>query len=96
MKLHHPLLQRGPSVTERVSIWTLKEHPHRVVGNRRGFEVRVYQNDAWDDPYLVSMTAHDGGYVVDLEIVPTAAAAEAAAHGMLAALDGATTPMKEH
>jgi hypothetical protein len=96
MKLaNHPLLERGAQVTDHVFIWTLKEHPHQVVGVRRGFEVRIYKDDAWAEPFLVSMTNQASGHVMDLEVMPNAAAAEAAALEMLAALDGTSPSRRE-
>jgi hypothetical protein len=92
----HPLLKRVEKVTEKVSIWTLKQHTHQIIGARRGFEVRIYQDDAWVEPFLVSMTAQDNGYVMDLALVPNAAAAQAAAYEMLAALDGVLPSTNEH
>jgi hypothetical protein len=94
--LKHPLVQRGDRVMEEVYIWTIKQHPHRVIGVRRGLEVRIYRDDAWDDPYLVSMTMQDGGHVMDLSVAPSAAAAEAEAYEMLAALDGVLPSTREH
>jgi hypothetical protein len=79
----HPLLIRGEQLTEKVSIWTLREHPHTVIGSRRGFEMRVYHypTPAWQ-PYFVTLTAKEG-WVTDAIDVPTGAAAEAAALQML-------------
>ncbi|MGE3282614.1 MAG: hypothetical protein AB7O13_16600 [Alphaproteobacteria bacterium] len=94
--MRHPLLQRGEKLTNRVYVWTLKDHPHRVVGDRRGFEVRLYNDDTWSVPYMACTVDQAAGYVMDLETMPTAAAAEAAAHEMLAALDGASSFMQEH
>jgi hypothetical protein len=42
----HPLLIRGRLITEDTAAWILKDHPHRVAGCRRGFEVRVYHYPA--------------------------------------------------
>jgi hypothetical protein len=85
-KRTHPLLIRGEQLTEKVSIWTLREHPHTVTGCRRGFEVRVYHYPApaWQ-PYLVTITAKEG-WVMDATDLPTAAAAEVAALQMLSDL----------
>ncbi|MBV9828868.1 MAG: hypothetical protein JO001_24855 [Alphaproteobacteria bacterium] len=95
--MKHPLLQPGEWVTEQVRIWTLKDHPYRLIGVRRGFEVRIYCGEAWPEPYLVSMTDQDHGYVMDLSTMPTESAANAAAVEMLAGLDGAVlTSIKEH
>ena len=94
--MKHPLLQRGEKLTDRVYVWTLKDHPHRVVGDRRGFEVRLYHDDTWPVPYMVSTVDQAAGSVTDLETMPTAAAAEAAAHEMLAALDGVSPFLQEH
>lgn len=94
--MRHPLLQCGEKLTDRVYVWTLKDHPHRVVGRRRGFEVRLYQDDTWPLSYMVSTVDQTDGYVTDLETMPTATAAEAAAHEMLAALDGVSPPAQEH
>jgi hypothetical protein len=96
MKLAHPLLQRGAQVTEDVWIWTLKEHPHRLVGTRRGFDVCIYENNDWVEPYLVSMTDQANGYVMNLDVVSNADAAEALALEMLAALDGALPSTQKH
>jgi len=82
----HPLLIRGEQLTEKVAIWTLKEHTHTVVGTRRGFEVRVYHYFAqgWE-PYLVTLTLKEG-WVMGAVHSPTSAAAEAAALEILKAL----------
>jgi hypothetical protein len=88
MKPTHPLLLRGKKVTDHTWIWTLKEHAHKVVGERRGFEVRMYENADWPEPFLVALTSQTKGWVMDLEAVPNAAAAEAAALEKLASLDG--------
>ena len=79
----HPLLIRGEQITEHTAISTLKEHPHKVAGRRRGFEVRIYHYPAegWD-PYFVTMTSMEG-WMMGGEHSPTAAAAEAAALEML-------------
>jgi hypothetical protein len=82
----HPLLIRGEQLTESVSIWKLKKHPHKVVGTRRGFEVRVYHYpEEGRDPYFVTMTSKEG-WIMDSEHSPTAAAAESAALEMLSGL----------
>jgi len=83
----HPLLIRGEQITEQVSAWRLKDHPHTVAGERRGFEVRVYYYPAegWD-PYLVTMTSTKEGWVFGTELLPTEAAAESAALEMLSNL----------
>jgi hypothetical protein len=79
----HPLLIRGEELTEQVCIWRLKKHPHKVVGARRGFEVRVYHYpEDGRDPYFVTITSKEG-YVMEATHSPTAAAAEAAALAML-------------
>jgi hypothetical protein len=83
-KRTHPLLTRGEQITEEISAWRLKDHPHTVAGERRGFEVRVYHHPAegWD-PYLVTMISTKEGWVMGTEHSPTAAAAEATAREML-------------
>ena len=80
----HPLLIRGEQITEQMSAWRLKDHPHMVAGERRGFEVRVYHYPAqgWE-PYLVTMTSIKEGWVFGTEFSPTEAAAESAALEML-------------
>jgi hypothetical protein len=86
LKKAHPLLIRGEQLTEKVAIWTLKEHPHTVAGSRRGFEVRVYHYPAQSgEPYFVTLTSKEG-WVMDALHSPTAAAAEAAALEILEAL----------
>jgi hypothetical protein len=89
-------LIRGNQLTEQVWIWTLREHPHTVIGSRRGFEVRIYHYPApaWQ-PYFVTLTAKEG-WVMDTIDSPTAAAAEAAALQMLSDLtdtDSARRPV---
>jgi hypothetical protein len=83
----HPLLIRGEQITEQMSAWRLKDHPHMVAGERRGFEVRVYHYPAqgWE-PYLVTMTSIKEGWVFGTEFSPTPAAAESAALEMLSHL----------
>jgi hypothetical protein len=82
----HPLLIRGAQLTEKTAVWTLKEHPHTVAGNRRGFEVRVYHYPVtgWD-PYFLTITSKEG-WVMGAEHAPTAAAAQSAALEMLSTL----------
>jgi hypothetical protein len=82
----HPLLIRGERLTEKVAIWTLKEHPHTVAGSRRDFQVRVYRYLAqgWP-PYLVTLTSKEG-WVIDALHSSTAAAAETTALEILEAL----------
>jgi hypothetical protein len=82
----HPLLIRGEQLTEKVWIWTLRQHSHTVIGSRRGFEIRVYHYPApaWQ-PYFVTLTAKEG-WVMDAIDLPTGAAAEAAALQMLSDL----------
>ena len=82
----HPLLIRGRLITEDTAAWILKDHPHRVAGCRRGFEVRVYHYPAegWE-PYFVTITSKKG-WVMDGTHSPTAAAAESAALEMLSDL----------
>ena len=86
-KRTHPLLIRGEQITENLSTWRLKDHPHTVAGERRGFEVRVYHYPAegWD-PYFVAMTSTKEGFVFGTEHSPTAAAAESTALEMLSTL----------
>ena len=90
IKKGHPLLIRGNQLTEKVWIWTLKEHPHTAVGSRRGFDVRVYHYSApaWQ-PYFVTLTSKEG-WVMDSIDLPTAAAAEAAALQMLSDITDTT------
>ena len=80
----HPLLIRSEQITEQLSAWRLKDHPHTVAGERDGFQVRVYHYPAegWD-PYLVTMTSTKEGWVFGTEFSPTTAAAESAALEML-------------
>lgn len=96
MKPTHPLLLRGEKLTDRTWMWTLKEHAHELVGERRGFEVRIYENGDWPEPFLVTLTSQANGWVMDLEALPNAAAAEAAAFERLAYLDGVWPPITEH
>lgn len=84
MKPTHPLLRRGEKITDRTWIWTLKAHTHKLVGRRCGFEVRIYENGDWPEPFLVTLTSQTKGWVMDAEAVPNAAAAEAAAFALLA------------
>jgi hypothetical protein len=95
-KSPHPLLKRGEQITDAGFIWTLNEHDHRIVGKRRGFEVRIYQDDTWAEPYVVSMTAPVTGFVMGFEKLPSAEAAEAAALEMLTDLDGTSPAWREH
>jgi hypothetical protein len=82
----HPLLIRGAQLTDNVWIWTLKSHPHKVVGGRRDFEVRVYHHPVEGrDPYLITLVSKEG-WVMDATPSPTAAAADAAALDMLSGL----------
>jgi hypothetical protein len=80
----HPLLKRGAQLTEKASIWTLKQHPYTVAGSCRGFEVRVYHYPAegWD-PYLITLVSAKEGWVMDSTYSVTAEAAEASAREML-------------
>jgi hypothetical protein len=86
-KRTHPLLIRGEQITEQMSAWRLKDHPHTVAGERRGFEVRVYHYpvQGWE-PYLVTMTSIKEGWVFGTEFSPTEAAAESVALEMLSHL----------
>lgn len=85
----HPLLIRGAQLTDKVWTWTLKNHPHKVIGNRRGFEVRVYHHPAKGrEPYLITLVSKEG-WVMDATPSPTAAAADAAALDMLSGLTDA-------
>lgn len=68
---------------------------HKVVGERRGFKVRIYENPDWPEPFLVALTSQQG-WVMNLEAVPNAAAAEAAALELLASLDGVLPPLTQH
>lgn len=79
----HPLLIKSRRLTETTYIWTLKDHPHTVIGSRRGFEVRVYHYPAENqEPYFVTVTSK-WGWVMDATHSPTAAAAEAEAFNLL-------------
>jgi hypothetical protein len=86
-KRTHPLLIRAEQITEEITAWRLKDHPHKLAGERRGFEVRVYHYPAkgWD-PYLVTMSSTKEGWVFWTEFSPTEAAAELAALKMLSDL----------
>jgi hypothetical protein len=57
----HPLLIRGKQITQSITAWKLKKHPHAVAGRCRGLEVRVYHYPAegWD-PYFITMVAKEG------------------------------------
>jgi hypothetical protein len=80
----HPLLIRGTQLTEKASIWALKDHPHTVAGICRGFEVRVYHYPAegWD-PYLIALVSAKDGWVMDSTYASTPAAAESEAQELL-------------
>jgi hypothetical protein len=80
----HPLLIRGSQLTEQVWTWTLKDHPHAVAGNCRGFEVRVYHYPAegWD-PYFIALIEAKNGWVMEQTYASTAAAAESEAQELL-------------
>jgi hypothetical protein len=85
----HPLMLRDAQLTDKVWIWTLKNHPHKVAGSRRGFEVRIYHHPAEGrDPYLITLVSKEG-WVMDAAPSPTAAAADAAALDMLSGLTDA-------
>lgn len=85
----HPLLIRGAQLTDKVWIWTLKNHPHKVVGCRRDFEVRVYHHPAEGrEPYLITLVSKEG-WVIGATPSPTASAADASALDMLNSLSDA-------
>lgn len=86
-KQTHPLLIRGEQLTEKVWTWTLKNHPHTVVGSRRGFQVRIYHYLAKGlDPYFVAIVSKEG-WVMDATGSPTAVTAQTTALQMLDDLD---------
>jgi hypothetical protein len=86
-KTHRDLLIPFP-MTEKTRAWKMIDHPHTVIGERRGFQVRVHHNAEWPEPYYVAMIARNSGWLMDGAAVPTAAAAQAEALNMLASLDG--------
>ena len=85
----HPLLIRGAQLTENVWAWTLKDHPHTVAGSCPGFEVRVYHYPAagWY-PYLITLVSIKEGWVMDLTVAATAAAAQSEAQRVTSAIQG--------
>ena len=83
----HPLLIRGKQLTEKVSIWTLKDHPHTVVGSHRGFQIRIYHYSAKGlDPYFVTIVSKEG-WVMDATHSPNPVTAQNTALQMLDDLD---------
>ena len=66
------------------------DYPHTVIGHRRGFQVRVYHDPEWPEPYYVAMIAQQTGWLMDGAAVPTQAAAQMEAFDMLKSLDGET------
>jgi hypothetical protein len=86
-KTHRDLLIPFP-MTEKTTAWRMVDHPHTVIGDRRGFEVRIYHGPEWPEPYYVTMIAQQDGWLMDGATVPTEAAAQAEAIAMLKSLDG--------
>ena len=86
-KTHRDLMIPYP-MTEKTTAWKMIDHPHTVIGDRRGFQVRVYHDPEWEEPYYVAMIAQQTGWLMDGATVPTQAAAQMEALNMLASLDG--------
>jgi hypothetical protein len=80
-------------ITEKTKASKMIEHPHTVIGNRRGFQVRVYHDPEWQIPYFVTIISGEHGWIMDGTAVPTEAAAQTEAIDMLASLDGGTLPI---
>ena len=83
----HPLLIRGKQLTDKVWTWTLKNHPHTVVGSYRGFQIRIYHYLGKGlDPYLVTIVSKEG-WVMDATHSPNSVTAHSTALQMLDDLD---------
>ena len=91
-KSHRDLLILDTGTTADPKVWKIVEHPHAVVGKRRGFEVRLYHDATWPEPYFVAIISLQHGWVMDGATAPTEAAAQAEAIATLASFEGAATP----
>jgi hypothetical protein len=63
-----------------VKSWKIANHPHTIVGCRRGFEVRVYHDPDWSEPYFVTVIETEHGWIMD-------------AIDILAGMDGGSSPI---
>jgi hypothetical protein len=54
-KSHRDLLVFDQWITEQTRTWKIADHPYNIVGRRRGFEVRVYHDLEWHEPYFVTI-----------------------------------------
>ena len=70
--------------------WKIAEHPHAIIGTRRGFEVRMYHDPEWPEPYFVTLIGLQSGWIMGSATTSTAAAARTEAIAMLAMIDGGT------
>ncbi len=91
-KSHRDLLTDETEMTETLKVWKLAPHPHVVIGERRGFQVRLYHDAEWQLPYFIALVGTESGWLMDGVTAPIEAAARAEALDMLASLDGATVP----
>lgn len=89
----HRDLMIGTQLTEKTKAWKMVTHPHTVIGERRGFQVRVYHDAEWPQPYFVALVDTAHSWVMDGAAVPTEAAAQAAAIALLAGVEGNEMPI---